>query len=30
MKYNCKLCGWTIEGFEGQIDDILKHEKTHE
>lgn len=29
MKYNCRHCDWSIEGFEGQIADILKHEKTH-
>jgi hypothetical protein len=29
MKYNCKICGWKLEGYTNIMDDILKHEKVH-
>jgi len=30
MNYNCRKCGWSIEGQSQIMKDILKHEKEHE
>jgi len=30
MRYNCKICDWTIEGQTQVMKDILEHEKTHD
>ncbi|KEQ56408.1 hypothetical protein AAA799E16_01507 [Marine Group I thaumarchaeote SCGC AAA799-E16] len=29
MKYNCKYCKFTWEGFPDTFDKVLAHEKTH-
>ena len=30
MRYNCKICDWTIEGQTQIMTEILKHEKDHD